>query len=190
VFSTCCRKVHTKRLCMSLHHQYNSITCISWKSSAPVEHTIGWYRSKVTLDHLNHERESDSRGRCHNECDHRPEIRYCKISKEMSSLYFGLDVFCQFKARAPEFNAVLSVECHSCWWVEAACQILRLEPQIGRIQQATKDNDDISLLISKYLISAIGQCVQFQYFACLLTRLLFFRHAEIHCRSEKSITLF
>jgi hypothetical protein len=40
-----------------------------------------------------------------------PEMRYCEISKEMSSLYCGLDVFCQFEARAPEFEAVYSVQC-------------------------------------------------------------------------------
>ncbi len=31
------------------------------------------------------------------------EVR-CKISKEMSSLYFGLAVFCLFEARGPEFG--------------------------------------------------------------------------------------
>jgi hypothetical protein len=30
---------------------------------------------------------------------------YLKIRKEMS-FYFGLDVFCQFEARVPEFEAV------------------------------------------------------------------------------------
>jgi hypothetical protein len=38
-------------------------------------------------------------------------MRYCEISKEMSSLHFGLDVFCQFEARVPEFDAVYSVHC-------------------------------------------------------------------------------
>ncbi len=33
----------------------------------------------------------------------RDEVRYCEISKEMS-LYFGLDVFCQFESRVPEFD--------------------------------------------------------------------------------------
>ncbi len=31
-------------------------------------------------------------------------MRYCLISKEMSSLYFGLAVFCLFEARVPEFD--------------------------------------------------------------------------------------
>jgi hypothetical protein len=31
------------------------------------------------------------------------EMRYCEISKEMSSLYFGLAVFCLFEPRVPEF---------------------------------------------------------------------------------------
>ncbi len=38
-------------------------------------------------------------------------MRYCKISKENSPLYFGFDVFCQFKARVPEFDAMSSVQC-------------------------------------------------------------------------------
>ncbi len=29
----------------------------------------------------------------------------------MSTLYFGLDVFCQFKARVAEFDAVFRVQC-------------------------------------------------------------------------------
>ncbi len=33
-----------------------------------------------------------------------PEMRYCEISQKMSSLYFGLAVFCQFEARSPEFD--------------------------------------------------------------------------------------
>jgi hypothetical protein len=34
----------------------------------------------------------------------RAEMRYYEISKEMSSLYFGLAVFCLFEARVPEFD--------------------------------------------------------------------------------------
>jgi hypothetical protein len=32
------------------------------------------------------------------------EMRYCEISKEMSSLYFGLAIFCLFEARVSEFD--------------------------------------------------------------------------------------
>jgi hypothetical protein len=42
----------------------------------------------------------------------RPDQRrsmYFWISKEMSSLYFGLDVFCLFEAGVPEFEAVFSI---------------------------------------------------------------------------------
>ncbi len=39
-----------------------------------------------------------------------PEMRYCEFSKEMSSLYCGLDVFCQFYASIP-FDALFSVHC-------------------------------------------------------------------------------
>ncbi len=38
------------------------------------------------------------------------ERSYCEISKEMSLVYFVLDVFCQFEARVPEFYAVFSVQ--------------------------------------------------------------------------------
>jgi hypothetical protein len=38
-------------------------------------------------------------------------MRYYEISKAMSSLYFGLDVFCQLEARVPEFDAVFRVQC-------------------------------------------------------------------------------
>ncbi len=38
-------------------------------------------------------------------------MRYSGISKVMSSLYFGLNVFCQFEARDSEFDAVFTVQC-------------------------------------------------------------------------------
>ncbi len=38
------------------------------------------------------------------------DLRYSQISKEMSSLYFGLKIFCQFEARVLEFDAVLCVK--------------------------------------------------------------------------------
>jgi hypothetical protein len=38
-------------------------------------------------------------------------MSYAKISKEMYSMYFGLDVFCQFEARVPEFDTVFVVQC-------------------------------------------------------------------------------
>jgi hypothetical protein len=40
-----------------------------------------------------------------------PEMRYCEICKNMSLLYFGFDLLCQFEARVPEFDAELSVQC-------------------------------------------------------------------------------
>jgi hypothetical protein len=40
-----------------------------------------------------------------------PEISYCKIGKEMSSLYFRLDVFFLFEARVPGFDALFGVLC-------------------------------------------------------------------------------
>ncbi len=32
------------------------------------------------------------------------EMRYCEVSEEMSSLYFGLAVFCLFEGRVPELT--------------------------------------------------------------------------------------
>jgi hypothetical protein len=59
------------------------------------------------------------------------------ISKEMSLLYFVLAVFCQFKARVPEFYAVY-IQCilHSCRGPGAACQIL--EPEFRNITRRLK----------------------------------------------------
>jgi hypothetical protein len=55
----------------------------------------------------------------------------------MSSLYFGLDVFCQSKTRVPEFEAVFSVQC-TVYPVQVGgggggC-LLGLLPKMGRIQ--------------------------------------------------------
>ncbi len=43
-------------------------------------------------------------------------MRYCEISKEMSSLYFGLAVFCLFEASVPEFDTqpLLPKSCGLC----------------------------------------------------------------------------
>jgi hypothetical protein len=40
------------------------------------------------------------------------EMRYWEISKEMSSLYFWLDVFCQFEARVSESDQCLVHNVH------------------------------------------------------------------------------
>jgi hypothetical protein len=58
-------------------------------------------------------------------------MRYCSISKDMLSLHFGPDVFCQFEARVPEFYAVFSVQYmykvqFTAVGERAACQILEL----------------------------------------------------------------
>ncbi len=63
------------------------------------------------------------------------EMRYCEIGKEMSSLYFGLDVFGQFEARVPEFDAVFSVQCTLHRGEGRSCvSNSGTQPQIGRIQ--------------------------------------------------------
>jgi hypothetical protein len=45
----------------------------------------------------------------------------------MSSLYFGLDVFCQFEARVPEFDAVYSVHCTQYTSTAIGEEILRVK---------------------------------------------------------------
>jgi hypothetical protein len=39
----------------------------------------------------------------------RPDVIYCSIIKEMSSLYLGLDLIRRFKAIVPEFDVVYTV---------------------------------------------------------------------------------
>jgi hypothetical protein len=66
------------------------------------------------------------------------EMRYCEISIEMSSLYFGLDVCCQFETRVREFGAVFRVQ-YTLYNPQllgdagVACLILGPPPHIGRI---------------------------------------------------------
>ncbi len=90
---------------------------------------------------------------------HRPEMRYCKISKEMSSLYFGLDVFGQFKARPQNFYAVFSVEStlYSPQMSGKRGCVSSSRTLASNRQSASspKYNDDISSPISEYLISGI-----------------------------------
>ncbi len=72
--------------------------------------------------------------------------------KEMSSLYFGLDIFCQFEARVPEYDAVLSVQC-TLYGGAGRCVSNSVTLASNRQNTASrKYNDDISLLISQYLI--------------------------------------
>ncbi len=83
-------------------------------------------------------------------------MRYCESSREMSpSYFFGLDVFCKFEARFPEFDALLGVQCklyrggglRVTFWDFSANMQNKASP---------KYNDDISFLISQYLIPVYG----------------------------------
>ncbi len=53
---------------------------------------------------------------CTPTCGHSPlllleyEVFLCRSAKRWPSMNFGLDVFCQFEARVPEFDAVFSVQ--------------------------------------------------------------------------------
>ncbi len=68
-----------------------------------------------------------------------PEIIYCLITKELSSLDFEPDVFCQFESRVQEFDAV-----YTCTAVPVfngkrlRLQFIRRQPRIGRIHLAQK----------------------------------------------------
>jgi hypothetical protein len=75
----------------------------------------------------------------------------------MSSLYFGLGVFCQFEAEVPEFDAVFSVEftLYSPQLSEGKGCFSNSGTLASNRQntESPKYNDDISMLISQYLIS-------------------------------------
>ncbi len=80
---------------------------------------------------------------------------YCYISKEM--LYFGLDIFCYFEAKVPEFAAVCSVQC-TLYIPQLLggrlCVTNSWTPASYRQNTASpKYNEDISLLISQYFLS-------------------------------------
>jgi hypothetical protein len=90
------------------------------------------------------------------------QIKYSKISTKMSSLYFGLDKFCQFEAEVPKFDAVFSIQCTLYKGEGRGCAsnsgILASNRQ--NIYKP-KYKDDISLLISQYLISRLqGQKIK------------------------------
>jgi hypothetical protein len=91
----------------------------------------------------------------------------------MSSFYCGLDVFCQFKAIVQEYEELFSVvQCPLC-----SPQLVggrRCVSNIGTLvsnRQNTasiKYNDDISLLISLYLISgSINHNIRIKTSACI-----------------------
>ncbi len=65
----------------------------------------------------------------------------------MASLYSGLDVFCQSEARFPEFDAVYTpVKRRSCVSTSRTLAANR------QITASPKYNDDVSLVIYKYLV--------------------------------------
>jgi hypothetical protein len=78
-------------------------------------------------------------------------MRYSEISKEMSSLYFGLAVFCLFEARVPEVDTQ-SVLLNSCGLYSGHCtlNILSNSGTLASNWQNTpspKYTEEISLLI-------------------------------------------
>ncbi len=85
------------------------------------------------------------------------EMRHCEISKEMSSLYFGLAVFFLFEARIPEFGTQ-PLPPNSCG-LNSVQRTLNSASNYGTIASnwqntsSSNYNDDISLLIAQYHIS-------------------------------------
>jgi hypothetical protein len=83
-------------------------------------------------------------------------LGYCWISKQMSSLYFGLDVFSQSEASVPEFETVCSVECtlYSPQLLGGRGCLLNSGTLASNRQNraSPKYNDDIALLISQYFM--------------------------------------
>ncbi len=62
---------------------------------------------------------------------------YCKIRKEMWSLYFGLAEFCRLAARVLEFDtqplppaAVESVHCVKSGTLASSCQNMYIKPKV------------------------------------------------------------
>jgi hypothetical protein len=79
-----------------------------------------------------------------------PDMRPCEISTDMSSLYFGLDVFCQFECRVPEYHAVISAlyTVQSTTVRGRGCMSNSRTLDFNRqTTTSPKYNDDISLLI-------------------------------------------
>ncbi len=72
----------------------------------------------------------------------------------MSSLYFGLDIFCQFEAGVPEFVTVFSVSVqYTVQGVGEGLCVAFLDSRLKLADTASAQyNDDISLLISQFLI--------------------------------------
>jgi hypothetical protein len=68
------------------------------------------------------------------------EMRYCEISKEMSSWYFGQAVFCLFEARVPEFDTqtLPSPPCNIHYTLNTASNSGTPEPQFLNISWRLK----------------------------------------------------
>jgi hypothetical protein len=80
------------------------------------------------------------------------EMRSCEISKEMSSLYFGLDIVCHFEARVTEFDVCVQYTVYTARG--GGC--LPNSGTLASNRQNTaspKYNDDTYLMISQFLIS-------------------------------------
>jgi hypothetical protein len=83
-------------------------------------------------------------------------------------LYFGLDVFRQFEARVPGKLTKCSVYGYSVPTVQSiyrgkkgVCVSNSGTPASNRMNiESPKYNDDVSLLISQYLISDLEDCLQ------------------------------
>jgi hypothetical protein len=80
-------------------------------------------------------------------------MRYCKISKEISSLFFGLDVFCQFEGRSQNLTQFSVYSVHNIKGGRGSMSNSGTVASNRQNTASTKYNYDLSLLISPYLIS-------------------------------------
>jgi hypothetical protein len=84
-------------------------------------------------------------------------MRFCEISKEMSSLYLELAVFCLSEAKVPEFDTQ-PMPPNSCSLYSVHCTLnttsnSRAQASNWLNTSSAKYNGDISLPIKQYLIS-------------------------------------
>jgi hypothetical protein len=91
-------------------------------------------------------------------------MRYCAIRKELSSLYFGLDVFSQSGARVLEFDQCTVYTVQGVGGRGCLSNYGTLASNRQNTANLKKYNDDIFLLILQFLISEHCECIFKSYF--------------------------
>jgi hypothetical protein len=104
--------------------------------------TLSWLRTEVGILNLLWGRRFSFKSTRANST----EMRYCEISKEMSSLYFGLAVLSLFEARVPEFDTQPQAP-DSCGLYSVHYMYTEHCVKFWDSTSSPKYNDDNSLLI-------------------------------------------